>query len=94
MVRSLGTLDRRLERSLRRLREIDDATFRRGVLSRLVRDARRLVQLALHVAAAGPSADAAVLRQLVADAQVAVGAYVRLCVAELRGQLRHARTNA
>jgi hypothetical protein len=83
----LAVLDRRIERALRRLEQVDDAAFQRAVLGTLVRDARRLLQLAVDVAAAQPGPDAARVQQYVADAQRAVDAYVRARMAELAGPL-------
>lgn len=89
IVAFLDSLDCRIELWLRRLDEVEDAAFRYTQLRRLVRDARRLLRLAVRLPAVHPSPTTPI-SELVADAQRAVDAYVRACMANLRGRARAA----
>lgn len=79
-LQDLETLDRRVQRALRLLREVDDAAYARMQARRLLRNARRLLRMAGRLRARVPPSDAARLATYAAAARAAVVACVRAVV--------------
>jgi hypothetical protein len=83
----LARLDKQLEKTMRRLQAVDDFKFQRLQLCLLVKAARRVLRLALDVAAAASDVDTqSELLQLSIDGKLTVTALARAYMTIVSGR--------